>query len=87
MNPESEMSSGTDSMVYRNRDEDQNESYDEIADEPGQYRISILQAFYLNRIMPEGYKIESEEALNTIVEEEPLPMIGKKRRMTVIQVI
>lgn len=84
MNPESEMSSGTDSMLYKDCDQ----TYEEIAnDEPGEYRISLLQAFYLNRIMPEGYKIELEEILNAIVEEEPQPMLSKKRRTSIIQVI
>lgn len=85
MNPESEMSSGTDSLVYNNQDD----SYEaeEIVNEPGEYTISLLQAIYINKIMPEGYKIESEEALNTIIEEEPLPLVGKKRRMELIQVI
>lgn len=80
MNPESDRSSGSETNFVVDRSES---NLIQMSMEPGEYMLSIAQALYMNKIMPQGFKIESEEAINAVIEDEPELLVGRKRSIKV----
>lgn len=80
MNPESDRSSVSETNLVADRSES---NLIQMSMEPGEYMLSIVQAMYMNKIMPAGFKIESEEGINAVIEDEPDLLVGRKRSIKV----